>query len=267
MAETICRVVGETPGVQVVDPADRATWPPDVQAEVERLARRCRDQPDNGPSTPSYELGLGHVDAAFQAETTFRDLLGVRPVALFHAARLLPHEHETIRREGLVVLDEDHRSRRLDRVIEIYGGELGRHRLEQLRGAGPLSWGSGHRTGRLGRLFGVTPLQAAFDSAGSGMTVFLENWGGESFYWANEESPELRHVIQDLTDRSAPAIVEFAVRARLLYTYTRLWPIFVAQLDGWRESWHEFSTKVSVPADAVLTILDSASERWPLKRA
>ncbi len=254
----------ETGGVDAVNPGDQATWPSDLRVEVERLAGLCRDHAGNTPSTRSYELSLGHVDAEFEAEDAFRELLEVRRVVLFHATRLLPHEREAIRAEGLVVLDESHRSRRLDRVIEMYGDQVGAERLELLRHSGPLTWGSGHRMGRLGRLFGVTPMQAAFDGAGSGMTVFLEHWGGESFYGANEESAELRHVIQDLTNLSRPAIVEFAVRATLLNTYTRLWPIFVAQLDGWPEPWHEFSTEESVPADAVLTILDGTSERWPL---
>jgi hypothetical protein len=192
----------------VIDPANRTTWPADVVVEVERLASICREQPSNTLTTNSQELSLGHLEATFEADTAFRRLLEGRLVSLFHATRLLPHEREAVREEGLVVLDERHRSKRVDRVIEIYGADCGVSRLEHLRHAGPLTWNSAHRRGRLGVLHGVTPLKAAFDGAGSGMTIFLSHWGGESFYWANLESVALGETIALLTKRSAPAIVE-----------------------------------------------------------
>jgi hypothetical protein len=248
--------------IQLIDPADRSTWPSDVRAEAERLAVRCRQQPDNTSCTPAYELSLGHVDASYEAEARFRDVVGDRFIALFHATRLLPHELEAVRHEGLVVLTKDHRNQRLDRVIELYADYLGAQRLECLRHSGPLSWRRGD--GRLGVLFGVTPLQVAFDDAGEGMTVFLSHWGGESFYWSAKESSDLKKTIQLLTERSSPAIVEVGVRARSLNTYGRLWPVFVAQLDRWRQPWHEYWTQESIPPEHVVTILDPRSDRWPL---
>lgn len=95
------------------------------------------------------------------------------------------------------------------------------------------------------------------------MTVFLENWGGESFYWAGYDSDDLAQIIGLLTDRSSPAIVELAVSAGLLNTCTKLWRIFAAQLDGWQEPWHEFSTGESIPPEHVVSILDPSSPRWP----
>lgn len=52
--------------------------------------------------------------------------------------------------------------------------------------------------------------------------------------------------------------------ARSLSTYTKLWPIFVAQLDGWPEPWHEFWMTESVPVERVVGILGPSSEAWPL---
>lgn len=234
-------------------------------AEVARLAAECREYSENTSKTPSYELRMRHIDAAWETDEAFRELLGDRLLALYHATRLLPHEVDAIRREGLVVLDETHRSLRLDRVIELYREEFHSDKLEQLRDAGPLSWNASHRNARLGRLWGVTPLQAAFDGAGSGLTVFLEHWGGESFYWANESSPELRETIDLLTARSQPAIVEVGIHATALNTYTKLWPIFVAQLDAWDEPWHEFSTEESIPPERVVEVLDPMSGRWPVR--
>jgi hypothetical protein len=251
-------------GIRVIDPADQSTWPDDILDAIRRLAADCRGNADNTPGTPSYELSLSHVDAGYQAEEAFRDLLDDRPIALFHATRLLSHERDVVLCKGLMVLDEAHRFRRLDRVIDIYGEEVGVERLERLRNAGPLSWDTEQRRGRLGLLWGVTPLQHAFDSAGDGMTVFLEHWGGECFYRVGRD-PELEGTIALLTDRSVPSIVEVALRASSLNTYTKLWPIFVAQLDGWQEPWHQFSTQESIPPERVLEILDPASPKWPLR--
>jgi len=120
----------------IVDPADPSTWPAAVLAEVEHLAAECRAQDANTSSTLSYELSLGHPDASHEAEARFRQLLDGTLVALFHATRLLPHEQESIRREGLFVLTEERRSRRLDRVIEIYGDRIEVERLELPRRSG-----------------------------------------------------------------------------------------------------------------------------------
>jgi hypothetical protein len=249
--------------MEVIDPAEQTTWPADIRTEVEELAAKCREQPENTPNTPSYELSLGHVDTNYKAEAAFRDVLDGRPVALFHATRLLPHEHDAIYRDGLVVLTRDHRSRRLDRVIEIYGYQLGVERLERLRHSGPLSWDSSQQSARLGTLWGVTPLRDSFEEGGSDLTIFLSHWGGESFYWAKEESPELDETICLLTERSAPAIVEVGVQANSL-THRKLWPVFVAQLDHWRTPYMGFCMQQSVPPERVIAILDPSSDRWPI---
>ena len=109
----------------------------------------------------------------------------------------------------------------------------------------------------------MTPLQDAFAAAGDGMTVFLENWGGESFYWAAEESAELRSILRSLTTRSRPTIVEVAVEPAGLNRYTNLWQIFVGQLDGWEQAWHEFQTRTNVPRERVLAMIYESSGRWP----
>jgi hypothetical protein len=246
-----------------IDPADQSTWPQDVMDEVCRLVARCREQDENTMDTVSCELRLESVDAAEHAEEEIRSILGDRTLAMFHATRLLRHECDAIRQEGLVVLDEDHRSRRLDRVIEVYGDQIGDGRLERLRASGPLSGGRAKRESRLGKLHVVTPLQASFDDGGSGMTVFLERWGGESFYCAAEESDELRVTIGLLTERSVPAIFKVAVHARSASGYSGLWPVFAGQLGGWPAACQVFCLHESVPPDRILAMLDPSSAGWP----
>jgi hypothetical protein len=248
--------------MEVVDPGAPEAWPRDIYASVELLVRRCRADPSNADETPSYELRIGSFEAADEAEREFRDLFGERCVALYHATRLLPHEQESVRDDGLVVLSIDHRSSRLDSVIQEYGEELGVERLELLRDAGPLR-DSVQRRGRLGIWHGVTPLEVAFDEAGYGMSIFLENWGGETFYWAASENERLRGVLRSLTAMSTPVIVEAAVPPMSLCSYRSLWRIFVAQLDGRESPWHEFSVNESVSPDRVLRLIRQGDDAWP----
>lgn len=246
----------------VVDPADQTSWPDDIASEVWQLTEQCRTVRSNKPTRHSYELTLGGFEEDHATERAFRDLFCDRHIAMFHATRLLPHEIASVRVDGLTVIGKKQRSARLDRVVEIYGAEFGSDRFELLRGAGPL-YDNG-ANGRVGKLWGVTPLQIAFDEGGHGMTVFLKKWGGECFYWCADESVELKESIDFLTERSTPAIVCYAVTPSKLNTYTKLWSIFVAQFGGWPSPWHEFYVEESIPAEQVVEILSPGSAAWPL---
>lgn len=248
----------------LVDPGDPSTWPDDVAHAVQALVARCRGVSSNSRRTLSYELRLESPDAAAEEECRFRALLGRSLVPLYHATRLLPHEIDGVHRKGLMVLSEEHRSERLDAAIEIYTQELDRRVLESLRSSGPLSWDRRHRAGRLGFLWGVTPLEPAFACAGRDLMVFLERWGGESFYWSSE-TVDTRAAIARLTERSIPLIIEVGVEPRSLNAYTKLWPIFVSTIGGWRDPYHEFNTRQSVAPDRVLDIIDESSPRWPYR--
>ena len=244
----------------MIDPGDPASWPNDVADEVDRLAAMCRDNPEN-IGRPSFELEVSSWDESYAEEMAFRDLIGDRFVAYYHATRLLPHEDQMYVDDGLLVLSDELRNRRLDRVIELYGGEIEVGQLEALRNSGAASRGSSQRSNRLGLLHGVTPLEA-IRHGGWGMEVFMTFWGGESFYFDDREDP----AITALTAASRPSIIETAALAKDLCTYHWLWRIFVAQADSsWDEPWHEFSTKVSIPPERILGILHPDSERWPLE--
>jgi len=249
--------------VAAIDPGDIETWPPDVREHIAHLARRCRANPENSAATHSYELELEDVDAAFVAAVGFRHRLGDRRVALYHATRLLPHEVTGIRQDGLLTLSEGRRDARLDAVIARYGDRIGTERLEGLRRSGPLTWGTSHRNARLGVLYAVTPLKDAFAGAGGGMTVFLENWGGEAFYWAGHTDETIAQTIAALTQASQATIVEVAVPASWLNAYRNLWQVFVGQLEGCVSPWHEFRITENIPPQQVLELRHETSARWP----
>jgi hypothetical protein len=246
--------------VEVVDPGDPTSWPRDIRAEVDRLAALCRSNPEN-VDRPSLELEIspGAWDEDPRVELAFRDLLGDRLITYYHATGLLPHEDQMYRDDGLLVLTDELRDRRLDQVIELYGDELGREALGSLRTVGPACPGSVQRPYRIGLLHGVTPLDAV-RHAGEGMEKLMTHWGGESCLLLKQEDPPHAAVCE----RSTSTIVEAAVSARDLCAHRSLWRVFVGQADRWDKPWNEFSTKVSVPATRILAILHPGSERWPL---
>jgi hypothetical protein len=261
----VCGMPGPGPvrRQDVIDPGDQATWPADVLQRVHELDRRCREVGDNASDPPAHELRLMTVDAGHDEEELFRTQLDDRMVSLFHATRLLPHELLSVTETGLFELTVESRSDRLDRVIAAYGSELGTQRLEALREAGPLR-DQGHREGRLGMLWGVTPIHAFRDEdAGDGLMPFLEHWGGETFYWAADESEDIAATLTALTERSTPCVIEVAVRPDTLNTYTSLWRVFVGVYGNWRSPWHEFNVSAAIPAGHILEVIKPTSERWP----
>ncbi len=197
------------------------------------------------------------------AEREFRDVLGERHIVLYHATRLLPHEVTAVRLQGLQALTEEGRHLRLNAVVEHHGNEIGTERLEALKGSGPLSWDELQRSARLGVLYAVTPLGETFADAGSTMTVFLENWGGESFYWTAKTEDEVAETISELTRRSLATIAEFAIPASWLDRYQYLWQIFAGQLGGWDSPCGEFRNSQNIPPEYILDLVHEASPRWP----
>lgn len=196
----------------------------------------------------------------YTAEREFLEVLDDRRIVLYHATRLLPHEVARVQQLGLLTLSEEGRDRRLDKVIEQYGKVINPERLEALRRSGPLARDPHQRSARLGILYGVTPLGDTFEDAGSSMTVFLENWGGESFYWSDEDVDE---TIRELTRRSIATIVEFAVPASWLDSNSYIWQMFVGQLHGWEGACGEFRIGQSIPPKQILDLLHEDSPRWP----
>ena len=243
--------------VVVIDPGDPASWPQDVADEVGRLAALCRSNPENA-DRPCFELEVSNWEESYAEELAFRDLIGERYIAYFHATRLLPHEDQMYADDGLLVLSDELRNRRLDRVIEIYGAELGTEGLEALRHVGAAAPGSPQRENRIGLLHGVTPLDAV-RFGGWGMEILMTYWGGESFYFDDSKSP----VIAALSARSRPSIIEAAVSPHDLRSYRWLWRVFVGQLDSWEQPWHEFATQASIPPERVLGVLHPGDRRWP----
>ncbi len=254
----------DTGALPAIDPGQPDTWPTDVRDHVHRLALSCKANPQNSEDTPSCELVPETIDA-YTAEREFLEVLEDRRIVLYHATCLLPHEVARVQQLGLLTLSEEGRDRRLDKVIELYGKVINPERLEALRRSGSLARDPNRRSARLGVLYGVTPLGDILEDAGSSMTVFLENWGGESFYCAAYSDEDVAETIRELTHQSIATIVEFTVPASWLDSYSYVWQIFVGQLHGWEGACGEFRIGQSIPPQQILELLHEDSPKWPLE--
>ncbi|MDB5963496.1 MAG: hypothetical protein JWP59_4790 [Massilia sp.] len=129
------------------------------------------------PSTVGGDLRLP------VSESEVTDLLGGEPLRTYHATRLLPHEVESVRREGLRALSPDHVERRITEAVAagaITGSEAARMRAETVYATGF----QGIRTGQVCAVVGLT----AFSEDWRGVWPLLTSWGGEAIYF--HASPE-----------------------------------------------------------------------------
>ena len=94
-----------------IDPDDQATWPADLRTTL--LAGRA--------AAPTVKRGC----------TDLTNLLDSRPVRAYHATRLLPHEIDSVRRDGLEALTPELIERRLQDALA--GGYLTPTELTELQ--------------------------------------------------------------------------------------------------------------------------------------
>jgi hypothetical protein len=89
---------------QIVDVDDRETWPDAISEWVERW----------GDLQVRHALQGGASLAAMESGTAFRELLAGQRLLAYHSTRLLKHEEEAIRVEGLLPVSAGLVQRRID---------------------------------------------------------------------------------------------------------------------------------------------------------
>lgn len=185
----------------VIDIDDQDTWPPEVLAGVARLAERLR-------GTTQYTADLA-IDP--DEEDEFRLLFAGHAIRAYHATRLLPHEVEGIRNEGLRPLSVAFIEERLDAARTC--GVLPEDLANVLRQSHMLTRDDiGARDGQV-CLF----LSRDLFEEDHGFGRLFGTWGGEAVYFgvSNEQTAEHR-----LRMFGQPALV-------------------VATLDSLSEGWRE----------------------------
>ncbi len=94
---------------------------------------------------------------------------------------------------------------------------------------------------------------------GSGLTCFLDHYGGEASYQGRRKSD----VLERLTNESLPRVVQFAAPSAAMNAYAAIWMVLAAQRSGNRDAWHEWHVNRPIPADHVLDVIGPDHPQWP----
>jgi hypothetical protein len=247
----------------VVDLEAPHSWPPEVRDRLEGFAQRLSGRPGFRPADVyANDLSFGlHTDLDLEAE--IRAHLASELVLMYHGTRLLPHEVDTIRADGLRLLTDDLRRDKVDGARTHYPELLSQVEAELLLASGPLSWGIHHQV-RRGELCVVAPLSII--AGEEGMRPLLEDWGGESLAWAahdrDQAGIDCGRAIRALSKASLPSIIEVAIRGSELPATTDLWRVMVGSILVCNEPWNEWHLHTAISRQDIVDILQPGHLRW-----
>lgn len=156
-----------TEQLAVVDVDNPDTWPDRLEDWVHSRADQVRDIVDD-PEFPCSDLPL------LEHEDSTRRLLDGYLLRAYHATRLLPHEADAIRTQGLRILDERLVTDRLDAAH--HHGHLTDAERRALLAGKTLS------DNRVSKVL-LFLSAASFTHDAHGLNPLLTNWGGEGIYW------------------------------------------------------------------------------------
>ncbi len=147
------------------------TWPPDVKAMVVEVAQ--------GLHAPlgSFSNGGGLAER----EDEFRSLFAGRSIRAFHCTRLLDHEVERIRRNGLLLLTERLVNDRIENAI--VHGDISRKLGDELLKAHVFS--TREHDNRENMLWFFLSTYVLRDRVGS-VWILMRFWGGEAISFSDK---------------------------------------------------------------------------------
>lgn len=182
---------------RIIDVDQSGTWPARLADLVDDVAEQLRHSADL--DVPAGELPLDHY------EGELHDLLNGCLIRAYHCTRLLDHEAATIRSEGLLVLDEDLVTTRIDAALA--HGHLSDDLASSIRAGQHFARRlPGDREGQVCLVVSTT----AFDR--TGLHHLLATWGGEAIYaqHVDHKTPQL----EMLRELGRPTIVQALLDTR-----------------------------------------------------
>ncbi len=223
----------------LVDLDDPTTWPSPAYVAANRWAKRLR-------GTTEYVTDL---NLATEDEDSFRALLRGHPLRAFHATRLLDHEVEGIRDQGLLVASQDLVRARLSAAYE--AGALDDELRRLLLTSNVFHEGDArYRSGQVCLILG----RRTFDHSPHGVGPLMSEWGGELITMSRGGAvlrPRLRRL-------GTPAIVvvrvELSESWRIHSCFPSLHKLFVGRLLELQELGADVFLRRPVPSKDVLDI-------------
>lgn len=216
------------------------TWLEEVHNRVAYYARRLE-----GSSASTLDL-----DISFDEQEAFREELAGTQVKVYHATRLLDHEVESIRAEGLIPLSADLVRTRIKRAAE--RGALSQDERDELL-AGNLFDAGDNVSNREGQVCFFLSVEVLSHSV-SGVWNLMTKWGGEGIYFGS---------FSDLTETrlklvGRPSVVVAAVDlspSQLIHpVYPGVLKSFVGRLRNHEDYAADVLYKAPVPPVQILDI-------------
>jgi hypothetical protein len=219
-----------------IDLDNQVTWPEASRRSAEEHADRLAG---------STEF-LGDLPISLEQEDEFRETFGWRKLLAYHNTRLLPHETDAIRTDGLRLLDQQLVQDRISDAIA-HGALPDAARREVQTGNIFATRNEAGRVGRISFVIGRT----AFDEDPGGCDPLLRYWGGEAIRGGPRDVAELATV-------GSPSIVvaklHLTRRHNDPYSYPELAKVFVGSVLGLDGRSSELQYTDPVPGGDVLAI-------------
>ncbi|WP_150133724.1 hypothetical protein [Streptomyces hyaluromycini] len=236
-----------------MDADDPATWPGPLAKLVDELAR------------DSERTGLADYRdlSLYEYEDQMHRLLDGHLVRAWHCTRLLDHEVDAIRSQGLRRLDANLVEGRLSEAHR--RGLLTDEQYTALKAKHSLAPGVKNRGRREGQVC-LALSTAAFHDEPDGFWRLLAHWGGESLYAYHEQDPDLAGVLRNL---GKPAVVTALIDLsdpRAHSVYTALPNLFVGKALGTQPAHAEVFYRFAIPAEHIESIAhpgDDDYDRFP----
>lgn len=180
---------------------DVRTWPEGLQQ------RFAEPSPDRAPLT----------------DELFVELLEGRPLRMYHATRLLPHEVDRIRGEGLLRLTHELVQSKLDDAVRV-GAITEAQAIEARAGSIIETKYEGRREGQVCFVLSLDK----FEHLPGDVRDLLSSWGGEGIYHVAALAPEHKALLSSL---GLPSIVAADVHLSvpLPYSTPSLPPVFASR--------------------------------------
>jgi hypothetical protein len=248
----------EPADLPIIDVDVPATWPDPLANLVGRLADDAR----RSGHPPQYyqDLDLLSYENAVLAE--FEGHL----VRARHHTRLLAHEKDAIRLQGLRLLDAHLVNDRLDQALALgYLTAAEHERLRTVNETVPGQRGWGRREGQVCLTLSAAP--QVHDVGG--IHRLLTYWGGEAIYWQHcEGSPALAAKLRSLGAPSVvTALLDLAVPVQEGHSvFPSVVHVFVGKALGYEPADADVLYRAPIPPERIESIVspgDPAYDRFP----
>jgi hypothetical protein len=218
-----------------IDVDNPETWPAEVADWARPVAERLH-------GSTAY---TGDLDVSLEHEDEFRQLL-TRPLLAYHCTRLLGHEAEAIRRDGLRMLSRQLVEERIASAEE--SGDIDGVTASRLRAGNVYALNAQeNRDGQVCLVLG----RSIFDQPSNGAIPLMEAWGGEAVNGGPQDA-QTNPVIG--RPSIVVAAVDLSVSWRVSPTFPALDKMFVATLFGLQDHTVAVLFRAPVAGSMVLDI-------------